>query len=74
MSKSNPYAATVLQSVEPIEPVTEKVTIPSGSISEIKGWVGSNITFANLALEAEISSGEPRKTLVAYLKNLIEND
>ncbi len=62
----------VVAPVEAVEaPVTEEQTVPEGSIKEVLGWVGEDLTKAKAALDAE-TSGEKRKTLVKELNSILE--
>ncbi len=62
----------VVAPVEAVEaPVTEEQTVPEGSIKEVLGWVGEDLTRAKAALDAE-TSGEKRKTLVKELNSILE--
>jgi hypothetical protein len=89
MSETDPYAAPENQPaveeakvvdsfdqtvpVQPVEaPVVEEATVPEGSIKDVLGWVGEDPTKAQQALDVE-TSGEGRKTLIAQLKNLIND-
>lgn len=42
--------------------------VPSGTIPEIKDWVGDDSDRAQRALDAENANAKPRATLVGYLE------
>jgi hypothetical protein len=42
---------------------------PSGTIPEIKDWVGDDTERAQRALDAENANEKPRKSLVGYLED-----
>lgn len=58
--------------VEAVEaPVAAEQIVPEGSIKEVLGWVGEDLTKAKAALDAE-TSGDKRKTLVKELNSILE--
>lgn len=46
--------------------------VPQGTATEVLDWVGEDKDKAQLALDAEDASGEPRKTVVAKLQGILE--
>ena len=70
---SAPVAETAPETVTEEEiAVTEEV--PEGTISEIKKWVGDDVDRAQVALNKENASDDPRVTLVAYLEALVTDE
>lgn len=72
MSKSNPYAPSVIQAVQKPK-VDEVETAPDGSVAEVMAWVGDDADRAKLAYEKE-TAGNGRKSLLAKLKDLLPNE
>lgn len=56
----------VASQTAPVAPVEE---VPAGSIKDVLGWVGEDVTRAQKALDAE-NDGEKRSTLIAKLEAL----
>jgi len=55
------------------EGVTE-VEVPSGTISEIKEWIGDDVERARAALEVEQTREQPRVTLVEFLEDKVNGE
>lgn len=62
------------QAAVDVAPVkTEKVSeVPTGSIKEVKDWVGDDTERAQVALDAE-NEGNQRSTLITYLEGLLSD-
>ena len=80
MSKKDPYAPvnrvypTKKVNAESVDtaPDTEVVEeVPTGTISEVKAWVGDDKDRARLALDAENDKDDPRVTFVEYLEDML---
>jgi hypothetical protein len=52
-------------------PQEDPNAVPSGTISEIKDWVGDDKDRAQKALDAEKANEKPRKTLVEDLEDIL---
>lgn len=87
MTKSDPFAApsrmypsTTSGKAEEIETSAEvhegvtDVEVPSGTISELKTWIGDDIERARAALEVEMAKEQPRVTLVEYLEDSVNGE
>lgn len=48
--------------------------VPDGNVDEITEWVGSDVGRARRALAAEKERKNPRKTLVAQLDEVLEDE
>lgn len=73
-SASTPDEVVEEETTEVVEeaPVEE---VPSGTINEVKAWVGDDKNRAQAALDAERESEEGgRSTLVKYLEDMISGD
>lgn len=55
------------------EPAEEPVTddVPKGTVKEVEAWVGDDKERAQAVLVAENESGEPRKSLVKAMEDLL---
>lgn len=78
MSTSNPYAPknavtknTTVNNTEAQEET--KLEVPSGTVSEVTDWVGTDKERAKAALAAE-KTGAERKTLISHLEEVLEKE
>jgi hypothetical protein len=55
-------------------PGEQDLTVPTGTINEIKAWVGDDQEKAQAALDAENEKENPRSTLVDWLEGVLEDD
>lgn len=60
----------VLAAEEPVE----DEGVPDGTISEVKAWVGDDLSRAEAALADEMEKDPPRVTLVTYLEDLLRTE
>jgi hypothetical protein len=54
-----------------IAPAPDPELLVQGTSSEVLSWVGNSASRANKALEAEMFSNDPRKTLIAKLEKIL---
>jgi hypothetical protein len=52
----------------------QDLTVPTGTINEIKAWVGDDKEKAQAALDAENAKESPRSTLVDWLEGVLEEE
>jgi hypothetical protein len=83
MSKSDPYAAAsrkfpskkadepTVETAPDVVEENENENVPTGSISEIKEWIGTDKDRAQHALDVEKAKDNPRVTLVEYLEDML---
>lgn len=77
MSKTDPYAAPsrmyASKKEVPVAETAEETVeeVPTGTITEVKTWVGSDVERAESALEVERGSDHSRVTLIEYLEDMV---
>lgn len=64
---------TTQEAVSNQAPGSSDPEVPKGTRAEVLDWVGNDKERAQLALAAENETGEPRKTLVAELNELLKS-
>jgi hypothetical protein len=82
MSNDNPYAPDTTPVVSrPVENVelsaessaSDNTSVPKGTVSEVKEWVGDDLGRAQAALDAE-NEGAQRVTLIDFLEDKLKED
>jgi hypothetical protein len=56
------------------EPEDNETEVPTGTIAEVKDWVGDDKERAQAALDVENAKDNPRSTLVEWLEGVIADE